>query len=198
LRTAESDEPLIEEFPMQEPYESQGHSWRRPVWLALLVAASVAFSLGFACATPLAAFCAAGACTLPRRDAYYLAVMVWLVNQTVGFAFLHYPWTADCLAWGAVLGLCALLSTGIARLAIRHLREMPAVPRNAAAFLTAFAVSEAILFGVSLWLGGTQDFTAGIQMKIFAINAGAWVGLLALHWAGTLIGIASPAPSPSR
>jgi hypothetical protein len=33
--------------------------WRRPIWIALLVAASIAFSLGFACATPFAAFAAA-------------------------------------------------------------------------------------------------------------------------------------------
>ena len=33
--------------------------WRHPLWLAFLVAASVAFSFGFACAVPFAAFGAA-------------------------------------------------------------------------------------------------------------------------------------------
>ena len=88
---------------MQES-TSYPQDWRRPFWLSLVVGASVAFSLGFACATPFAAFCAAAACTLPRRDAYYLTGAVWLASQVVGFAFLQYPWTADCLTWAAVLG----------------------------------------------------------------------------------------------
>src|SRR5262249_2146204 len=95
LRTARSDELSFEELSMQEMNESQPPDWKRPFWLALLVAASVALTIGLKCATPLAAFGAAAACTLSRRDAYLLAGMVWLVNQAIGFAFLHYPWTAE-------------------------------------------------------------------------------------------------------
>src|SRR5271165_5988655 len=89
---------------VSDPMELNPHGWRRPTWLLLLVAASVAFTFTFACAAPFAAFAAASACTLPRRDAYSVAGAVWLANQGVGFAFLHYPWTMNCLAWGAALG----------------------------------------------------------------------------------------------
>jgi hypothetical protein len=58
--------------------------WRRPLWIALLVAASVAFTLGFACATPLAAFAAIAALSMPRKDALLLIGLVWLANQAVG------------------------------------------------------------------------------------------------------------------
>jgi hypothetical protein len=39
---------------------------RRLLWIALLVVASAVFSLGFACAVPLAAFAAVAALTLSR------------------------------------------------------------------------------------------------------------------------------------
>jgi hypothetical protein len=85
--------------------------WRRPLWIALLAAASVAFTLGFACAAPLAAFAAIAALSMPRKDALLLIGLVWLANQAVGFSVLHYPWTADCFAWGIGLGIVALLAT---------------------------------------------------------------------------------------
>ena len=48
--------------------------------------------------------------------------------------------------------------------------------------------------GFSLALGGTENFTLAIQGKIFALNALALAGLFALHWAGTVSGLAAPAP----
>src|SRR5712692_7098304 len=79
--------------------------WGHEVWLAMLVAASAAFSFVFACATPFAAFGAAAALTLSRRDALRLTVAVWLANQVLGYAVLKYPWTANSFAWGAVLAV---------------------------------------------------------------------------------------------
>jgi hypothetical protein len=94
---------------------------RRPLWIALLVAASVGFSLGFACAVPLAAFAAIAALTLSRRDAFALVGAVWLANQIAGFAVHHYPVTASTLAWGAGLVAVAVLSTIAAQLVKDHL-----------------------------------------------------------------------------
>jgi hypothetical protein len=182
---------------MQETSDPYLRDWRRPFWLALLVAASVAFTLGFACAVPFAAVCAVAACTLPRRDAYYLAGAVWLANQVVGFVFLHYPWTADCAAWAAALALCAFLCTLAARQTVLRLPDWHPFLRNAVAFLAAFAAYEATLIACSLWLGGIENFTLAIQGWIFALNAIAFVGLLALQRAGTLVGITS-VPSPGR
>ena len=82
---------------------------RRPLWIVLLVVASVVFSPGFACAVPIAAFAAIAALTLSRRDAFSLVGAAWLANQIAGFAVHHYPATASTLAWGAALGAVALL-----------------------------------------------------------------------------------------
>ena len=72
---------------------SSASAWRKPLWIALLVLASAVFSLGFACAVPLAAFAAIAALTLSRRDAFTLVGAVWLTNQIAGFAIHHYPMT---------------------------------------------------------------------------------------------------------
>ncbi len=85
--------------------------WRHPLWLGLLVGTSLVFSLGLACAVPLAAFAAAAALSLSRRDALLLILLVWAANQLVGFTLLDYPWTASTFAWGAALGIVAVLAT---------------------------------------------------------------------------------------
>ena len=118
--------------------------WRRPIWIALLVAASVAFSLGFACATPLAAFAAIAALSMPRKDALLLIGLVWTANQAVGFSVLHYPWTADCFAWGVGLGIVALLATLGAKWTAERFNPLGRLA-SAMAFLAAFAIYEGLL-----------------------------------------------------
>ena len=73
----------------QQNWSSASGNWRRLVWFGLLISASVAFSLGLACATPFAAFGAAAALTLLRRDALVLVTSVWFANQLVGFTMLE-------------------------------------------------------------------------------------------------------------
>ena len=147
--------------------------WRHALWLAVLVAASVAFSLGFACAVPFAAFAAAVALTLGCREALYLTGALWLANQLIGFGVLHYPRDAGTFTWGAVLGIVAVLTT----------------------FAGAFIVYEGSLFVVSAtWLGGTEVFAPAIVIRILAINAVAFAGLLVLNRFGGVAGLtAKPA-----
>jgi hypothetical protein len=164
--------------------------WRHPLWLGLLVAASVVFSLGLACAAPLAAFAAAAALSLSRRDALLLILLVWLANQLVGFTVLHYPWTASTFAWGVVLGAVAVLATWTSQWIAGRLVDARRAFSVMVTFLIAFAVYEAALFAVSATLlGGTEIYTAAIQGRIFAINAAAFVGLLALNRLATSVGL---------
>lgn len=169
---------------------SPSQRWRRPLWLALLVASSVAFTLGFACAVPLAAFAAAGALTLPRRQALLLIGAVWLANQAVGFAVLGYPWDAATLAWGGALGIVALLSTSAAQEVAPRLARAGSLAAALASFAAAFAVYEGALFAISLAIGATADFTPDIVAWILAMNAGAMLGLLLLHRLGEVVGLA--------
>ena len=172
-------------------------NWRRRLWLALLVAASVAFSLGFACATPLAAFAAAAALTMPRRDALLLTTAVWLANQLVGFGFLHYPWTATTFAWGVAIGVAALLAAEAARWAALGTARAGAALASLVALLAAYAAYEVVLFAVAAAaLGGVEDFTPGIVGWIFLINAGAFVGLFVLNRLGAAVDLAAKPAFP--
>jgi hypothetical protein len=155
--------------------------WRRPFWIALLVATSVAFTLGFACATPLAAFAALAALTMTRRDALLLIGLVWLANQCVGFGVLHYPWTADCLPWGVGLGIVALLVTLGAEWTAERFSPLGRLA-SAMAFLAAFAIYEGLLLLTStIFQSGVEDYAPAIVGRIFAINAVAFIGLLAAN-----------------
>jgi hypothetical protein len=170
---------------------SEHQDWRHPLWLALLVAASVIFSLGLACAVPLAAFAATAALSLSRRDALLLIVLVWLANQLVGFTLLGYPRDASTFSWGAVLGVVAILATLAARWIAGRLAKTRRAFTATTTFLVAFAVYESALFTVSAaWLGGTGIYTAAIQGRIFAINAAAFVGLLILNQLAMSVGLA--------
>jgi hypothetical protein len=165
----------------RDPGAAASIDWRRALWLALLVAATVGFSLGFACAMPFAALGAAAALTLPRQDALLLVGSAWLANQLVGFTLLAYPWTADTFVWGVVLGIISLLATLASQMLVRRLDGRGAVVVSLASFLGAFAVYEAALYVVSAtMLGGTEDFAAAIVIRIVEINAAAFAGLLVL------------------
>jgi hypothetical protein len=169
-------------------------AWRHAAWLALLVAASVAFSLGFSCAVPFAAFGAVAALTLERRDALMLIGAIWLANQLVGFGFLDYPWTADTLIWGFVLGAVAILCTIAARSAADRFERRDTTIAALAAFAAAFALYEGSLFVVSATLlGGLEDFAPAIVVRILEINAAAFVGLLILNRLGKAAGFAGGA-----
>jgi hypothetical protein len=164
--------------------------WRHPLWLALLVGASIVFSLGLACAVPLAAFAAAAALSMSRRDVLLLILLVWLANQVVGFAVLDYPWTMSTFAWGAALGIVAILATMASQWTAKPLAHARRAVSFAATFLMAFAVYESILFAFSATLlGGAEIYTAAIQGPIFAINAAVFVGLLALNHLAASVGL---------
>lgn len=167
--------------------------WGHQLWLALLVAASATFSFVFACATPFAAFSAAAALTLSRRDALRLTVAIWLANQVLGYAVLDYPWTPNSFAWGAVLGAAAILTTVAARGVALRVAGRSCGVLALATLLAAFMVYEGVLFAVAMaWLGGTESFTLPIVGRIFSVNAVALVGLSALHLLGAAAGLIGP------
>jgi hypothetical protein len=186
-----SDEERIK--IMAEP--TSASAWRKPLWIALLVLASAVFSLGFACAVPLAAFAAIAALTLSRRDAFALVGAVWLANQIAGFAIHHYPMTPSTFAWGAALGAVALAATLAAQWVKERLPQGGGGAFAAAAFLAAFAVYEGSLFAISLFVGsGVSNFTPSIVRRILAINFAAFAALYLLHRLGVFAGLAKEPP----
>jgi len=177
-----------------------GTGWRKPLWLALLVVASVAFTMGFACATPLAAFAAAAAATLGRRDALLLAGGVWLANQIVGYGVLAYPVNADSLAWGAIMGAATLIAVEAARPAVALVgTQLGTMVRFAAAFAIAFLVYEVLLYVPAVaGLSGIEEFEPSVVLLIFKINAAALAALWAVDRLGRAAGLAPAATAQAR
>jgi hypothetical protein len=155
---------------------------RRPLWMVSLVFLSAIFSLGFSCASPLAAFSAIGALTLRRSDALVVIGAVWLANQIVGFALLHYPLERAAFAWGAVLGATALVAMLAAQWVNARLAQRNRIPGSSAAFLAAFVTYEGVLWAISgMTANGLSNFAPAIVLRIFLINAAVFAALLFLR-----------------
>jgi hypothetical protein len=166
--------------------------------VALLAASSVALTLGFACALPLAAFAAISPLVFQPRAAVGAVLTVWLMNQIIGFSFLHYPTDPSTIAWGFALGAIGLLSLGAAFLVLSRLDGLVGI---LAGFLAAFVVYEGAIYIVCVASGtGVGSFTAPIVTRIFLINAASFGGLLAARelLARTGIGRRSEASSALR
>ncbi len=154
------------------------YSLSRPaIGVGALVAASFLFTVGFACAVPLAAFAAIAAVSFDRRKALIASGAVWLANQAWGFTFMHYPLDGETFAWGGALGVIAALSCEAAGMA--HRRFSGAIGL-VAAFLSAFLVYEGALILIDLVTAQSAYFAPALVTRIFLINACAFSGLLAL------------------
>lgn len=148
---------------------------RFALWTATFIAVGVLSSFALACAIPLAGF-AAAALTTARRAALLLTGAIWLANQSVGFLFLHYPTDESTLAWGAGLGVIALVSCESAGLIARHFGGFAG---GVAAFLAALVVYEGLILAATAIMGlSVEHVTAPIVSWIFFGNLCAFGGLV--------------------
>ena len=145
--------------------------------VALLALSSVALTLGFACALPLAAFATISALLFQPRAAIGAVLAVWLMNQIIGFSLLHYPTDPSTIAWGFALGVIGLLSLGAAFLVFSRLKG---IAGTLAGFLAAFIVYEGAIYIVCAASGTPLGaFTAPVMIRVFLINALSFGVLLA-------------------
>jgi len=163
-------------FVMRTLFLSQ--AW---LWLLFLIFASLFFSLGLACAVPLAAFAALGALTLPRGAAFGLIGAVWLTNQIAGYTLLSYPLDGRTAAWGFALATAGVLAT-IAALSVKARFRKSGIRAAGLAFLAAFAAYEGFLFGITLaFKSDLSAYEPTVIGRILAINAAAFAMFFLLH-----------------
>lgn len=168
--------------------------WRRLLWLAALVALSIGLSLGLACAVPLAAFAALAALTMHRGSAVLFVLAIVVANQCVGFALLHYPFGLATLAWAAAFGFVGALAVVAAGWTYRAAALAHPILAYASAFLAAFVAYEGGLFLITLL--SSSDFVpyaAPMVLRIFLINAMAFLGLVLASRGAAAIGFAGRA-----
>lgn len=158
----------------------------RAMWVGLVVAGGAGFSLIFACVTPFAALGTLGALKMEQRDAALAIGLVWFINQAVGYGILGYPWTWSSLGWGFAIGVAGYLALGAA-MALSSAR--PVNLATSLPFVGAFAVYELGLYVAGSGLpGGAAAFSAPIMERVFIVNLGALVGLLAVYQLASLLG----------
>jgi hypothetical protein len=146
---------------------------------ALLTASCALASFALACATPFAAFAAVAAATLPLRPALLVVAGAWLVNQTIGFAALHYPIDTSTIAWGLAIGTAALAATAVSAALLRALPLTRTPLVLALTLLCAFGAYELALFAVTPVLGGDGAFTTAIVTRVGLLNIAWLIGLVA-------------------
>jgi hypothetical protein len=155
---------------------------------ALLTAACALASFAFACATPFAAFAVIAAATLPLQSALLVTAAAWLVNQAIGFGFLHYPADASTIAWGVVIGAAALAATAVSVAVLRAMERTPVIVALAAALIGAYAAYELVLFAATPFLGGAENFTLAIVGPLGGLNVVWTIGLVAACEIARLLG----------
>jgi hypothetical protein len=165
---------------------------KRAGWIALLTAATFLGSFVFACATPFAALGALAALNMRKRDAFALTLVNWLANQIVGYGFLHYPQTWDSFAWGAAIGVGAMIATAAAIGTVSVLRALPWAVTAVATLVVAAGAYELSLYAATAFLPTEPDaFSAHTVLYVLEVSGVAFAGLLILQGLGQTIGLAS-------
>ena len=95
-------------------FEAAWRSLATSRWWPFALIAVGAASNGMHVHTPLVAFAAMSGVTLLRRQAISIALLIWLVNQSVGFGLRGYPLSATAFTWGALMGGGTLLVVAFA------------------------------------------------------------------------------------
>lgn len=164
---------------------------RRVAWIGLLTVACALLTLQFACATPFAALGALAAVNMSRRDAFFLAVSAWLVNQAIGYGVLGYPNALSTHAWGIAIGIAGVLAVAAARPVAARLRATGgAIVATVAAFVAAGAVYQIALYPWSLILpDGVPAMSFGVVTYVLKWNVIALVALLVLHQLALKVGL---------
>jgi hypothetical protein len=145
----------------------------------LLTAACALASFAFACATPFAAFAVIAAATLSLPSALLVTAAAWLVNQGIGFGFLHYPLDMNTILWGLVIGIAALAATAVSMAVLRLMQRTGTVAALGVALIAAYAAYELVLFAATPALGGAGDFTVAIVGRLGILNVLWLIGLVA-------------------
>jgi hypothetical protein len=167
---------------------SETTSRARFTWATILTIAAVSASFALSCVTPFAALSVALAGTVGLRQSLRAVAVVWLANQFVGFAFFHFPLTANTFLWGGVIGIAALLTTIVAAIVMKYVSSSTVILRLAVPLLASFAFYELVLFIAAIFLGSLGTFRPSIVAQLAWINAASLLGMIVLNELAVMVG----------
>lgn len=150
------------------------------LWTFFLVAIG-AFSSVIYPHPPFVAFGAIAGTTLKPKRAVLVAMSIWLVNQVYGYTVRQYPWSADSLLWGLMLGLGTLIVTALALLRPPFSQKMLKghCLWLSASVLLGFTAFQSLILTVDWLLTGSHTLTWAIAHSIL-INTTLWTFSLTL------------------
>jgi hypothetical protein len=151
------------------------------VWLVILALAGLGGSLVISCVTPFVALAVALAGTVRLALALRAMTLIWLTNQLIGFAFLHFPRKENTVLWGLAIGGAAILSTFVASAVIKRMTNLSTAAKLSIAFFLGFVLYEAALFVTALFIGGRETFSAAIIAQVALVNIAWLLGVVALN-----------------
>ncbi|NJO79288.1 MAG: hypothetical protein HC827_12705 [Cyanobacteria bacterium RM1_2_2] len=176
---------MQESFTPTIPQSSQWSiTWNRVAsdrrWTFLLIAMGVFSSIIYP-HPPFVAFGAIAGTTFKPRRAILVALLIWLMNQVYGYTVRQYPWSADSLLWGLILGLGTLIVTALALLRPKfsqktmkgHCLWLGAIA------LVGFAAFQSLILSVDWLLTGSHTLTWAIARGIL-VNTTVWTIALTL------------------
>lgn len=160
------------------------------LWIALVAAAAVLGSLGFACAMPFAAVATVAAVRMRAGAGLTTVLLSFTCNQAIGFGVHGYPLTAGTFGWGLAIGAASIAALLVARTTASVATGLASV---VFAFVASFVAYEAVLLAATVPLGsGTGAFTPAIVLRIATINAVALAGLMTLYRVALSMGLPVP------
>jgi hypothetical protein len=167
---------------------SETTSRARLIWMVILTIAAISTSLALSCVTPFAALAVALGGTVGLRTSLRVMAIVWFANQFVGFAFFHFPLTANTFLWGFAIGIAALLTMIVGAITIKYLSYSMAAVRLSVALLASFVVYEMTLLMAAVFLGGFGTFRPSIVAELAWINALSLLGMIVLNELAAALG----------
>lgn len=151
--------------------------------------------------TPLVAFAVISGIALTRRRAFSVALLIWLVNQSVGFGLRGYPLTTTAFTWGALMGLGTLLVVAFAswRPSFAQTTWLGHWLWLAIAVLVGFGLYQGLILLAYPVMADGHWMDGAIVVKLF-VKQFVWAGAIALGHSLLLWRklISSPAGSVSR
>jgi hypothetical protein len=151
------------------------------VWMLILMLAAIGITFALSCLTPFAALAVALTGTFGLRTSLRIMIVVWFVNQVIGFGFLHFPLTANAFLWGAAIGGATVVTTIVASGVMKYGSFWAAPLRLGVALLVSFGFYEMTLLGAAVFLGGLETFRPAIVAQIALVNAVSLVGMVVLN-----------------
>lgn len=130
---------------------------------------------------PLVAFAVLSGVTVGRRRAMTTALLIWLVNQVIGFGVRGYPFSTTAFIWGVVMGLGTVLVSALASLRPRFSQTawLGHWLWVAIALIGGFVLFQGPILLLYPVLADGHFMDWGIVAKLFQKDA-IWTGAIAL------------------